>query len=232
MQKTNELMVEMKEILKNEIAERHSYFQMKYFIINKEPTIQSKMWQCLREIKTRHESLESIMLEIDEGKDNLELIDINIDKLEDTLRKRIGKEDSKSELREMEIGIRKMKRKKVLSEKNLEVLTKKMSHLEEEANFFVITFESLNKIEPLRNYDDIDSQKQYWNEKLLQKVNLKMLLHSTVDTEIIETVMALPDDLPIKHQTVKNLELRHGQMAHIKQQAEMSLSNKQEKHGD
>lgn len=232
MQKTNELMVEMKEILKNEIAERHSYFQMKYFIINKEPTIQSKMWQCLREIKTRHESLESIMLEIDEGKDNLELIDINIDKLEDTLRKRIGKEDSKSELREMEIGIRKMKRKKVLSEKNLEVLTKKMSHLEEEANFFVITFESLNKIEPLRNYDDIDSQKQYWNEKLLQKVNLKMLLHSTVDTEIIETVMALPDDLPIKQQTVKNLELRHGQMAHIKQQAEMSLANKQEKHGD
>ena len=232
MQKTNELMVEMKEILKNEIAERHSYFQMKYFIINKEPTIQSKMWQCLREIKTRHESLESIMLEIDEGKDNLELIDINIDKLEDTLRKRIGKEDSKSELREMEIGIRKMKRKKVLSEKNLEVLTKKMSHLEEEANFFVITFESLNKIEPLRNYYDIDSQKQYWNEKLLQKVNLKMLLHSTVDTEIIETVMALPDDLPIKQQTVKNLELRHGQMAHIKQQAEMSLANKQEKHGD
>jgi hypothetical protein len=232
MQKTNELMVEMKEILKNEIAERHSYFQMKYFIINKEPTIQSKMWQCLREIKTRHESLESIMLEIDDGKDNLELIDINIDKLEDTLRKRIGKEDSKSELREMEIGISKMKRKKVLSEKNLEVLTKKMSHLEEEANFFVITFESLNKIEPLRNYDDIDSQKQYWNEKLLQKVNLKMLLHSTVDTEIIETVMALPDDLPIKQQTVKNLELRHGQMAHIKQQAEMSLANKQEKHGD
>jgi len=232
MQKTNELMVEMKEILKNEIAERHSYFQMKYFIINKEPTIQSKMWQCLREIKTRHESLESIMLEIDDGKDNLELIDINIDKLEDTLRKRIGKEDSSSELREMEIGIRKMRRKKVLSEKNLEVLTKKMRHLEEEANFFVITFESLNKIEPLRNYDDIDSQKQYWNEKLLQKVNLKMLLHSTVDTEIIETVMALPDDLPIKQQTVKNLELRHGQMAHIKQQAEMSLANKQEKHGD
>lgn len=232
MQKTNELMVEMKGILKNEIAERHSYFQMKYFIINKEPTIQSKMWQCLREIKTRHESLESIMLEIDDGKDNLELIDINIDKLEDTLRKRIGKGASKSELREREIGIRKLKRKKVLSEKNLEVLTKKMSHLEEEANFFVITFESLNKIEPLRNYDDIDSQKEYWNEKLLQKVNLKMLLHSTVDTEIIETVMALPDDLPIKQQTVKNLELRHGQMAHIKQQTEMSLANKQEKHGD
>ena len=232
MQKTNELMVEMKEILKNEIAERHSYFQMKYFIINKEPTIQSKMWQCLREIKTRHESLESIMLEIDDGKDNSELIDINIDKLEDALRKRIGKEDSSSELREMEINIRKLRRKKVLSEKNLDVLTKKMKHLEEEANFFVITFESLNKIEPLRNYDDIDSQKQYWNEKLLQKVNLKMLLHSTVDTEIIETVMALPDDLPIKQQTVKNLELRHGQMAHIKQQAEMSLANKQEKHGD
>lgn len=232
MQKTNELMVEMKGILKNEIAERHSYFQMKYFIINKEPTIQSKMWQCLREIKTRHESLESIMLEIDEGKDNLELIDINIDKLEGALRKRVEREASRSELREREIGIRKLKRKRVLSEKNLEVLTKKMKHIEEEANFFVITFESLNKIEPLKNYDDIDSQKQYWNEKLLQKVNLKMLLHSTVDAEIIETVLALPDDLPIKQQTTKNLELRHSQMAQIKQHTEMSLGNKQEKHGD
>ena len=75
------LLSEMQSILSNEIAERHSYFQMKYFIVNKEPTTQAKMWQCLREIKARYESLEAIDMEIEDSKDNLELIDLDINKL-------------------------------------------------------------------------------------------------------------------------------------------------------
>ena len=69
---------EIKELLKNEVAQRHSYFQLKYFLIGKEPTYQSKMWQCLRELKTRYDSLEAIDLEREEVKDKIELLDISV----------------------------------------------------------------------------------------------------------------------------------------------------------
>jgi len=71
------LMDEMSVLLAQDVAQRHSYFQLKYFLIGKEPTNQSKMWQCLRELKSRKESLKSILLEREDLKDKLELLDIN-----------------------------------------------------------------------------------------------------------------------------------------------------------
>ena len=61
----SELMTAMDDLLKNEVVQRHSYFQLKYFLIGKEPTNQAKMWQCLRELKTRRQSLKAISLEIE-----------------------------------------------------------------------------------------------------------------------------------------------------------------------
>ena len=58
-----ELKEEISRILKNEVAERHSYFQLRYFLIGKEPTIQSKMCQCIKERKIRKEALDSLELE-------------------------------------------------------------------------------------------------------------------------------------------------------------------------
>lgn len=215
----------MREVLKNEIAERHSYFQMKYFIVNKEPTVQAKMWQCLREIKSRYESLEALELELEDSKDNLELIDIDINKISKTLDNKT-KEFTEIKRKKLEILLRKTKRKKIVAEKNLQELAKKKKYLEEESNFFVVFFKEIEKIEPLKNYDDLDVQKEYWNEKLLQKVNLKMLMQNHVDTELIETVLALPDDVHIKMQTVKHLDDKHQHLLNIKTQMENSISNK------
>jgi len=59
-----------------------------------------------------------------------------------------------------------------------------------------------------------------------------MLMQSHVDTELIETVLSLPDDVPIKMQTIKNLDNRHQQMLEIKNQTERELQKKQEKNGN
>jgi len=224
------LMDSMREILKYEIAERHSYFQMKYFIINKEPTNQAKMWQCIREIKSRYESLEALELEIEDSKDNLELIDLDINKISKTLENK-AKDFSNSKKRRIEILLQKTKRKRYVAEKNLQNLSVKKRYLEEEANFFVVLFNGINNAEPLKNYDDLDVQKEYWNEKLLQKINLKMLMQSNVDTELIETVLALPDDIPIKIQTVKHLDDKHQHLLNMKNQMENALFNQQETNG-
>ena len=226
------ILTQMNEILNYEMAERHSYFQMKYFIVNKEPTTQSKMWQCLREIKSRYESLQALDLEVDESKDNLELIDININKMIAIYDKKVSMGKTSDSLKISEIKLRKAKRQRVMANKNIETLVKKKKNLEEEANFFVLSFRNLEVVEPLKDYDDLESQKQYWGEKLLQKINLKMLLQSQVDTELIETVLALPDDIPIKGQTVKNLDSMHKKMIQMKSQAEQAISQKQELNGN
>lgn len=227
-----DLMSELRDVLVNEPAERHSYFQMKYFIVGKEPTTQAKMWQCIREIKSRHDSLEAIELEIEDANDNLELIEININRDKAILDRKKAKGRSPTAIRISEINLRRIERQRLAAKKNIEALAKKRKCLQEEAKFFLLAFKSLRDVEPLLDYDDLKAQKQYWGEKLLQKINLKMLMQSHVDTELIETVLALPDDIPIKEQTLKNLDMRHKQMVEMKKHTETALANKQETDGN
>jgi hypothetical protein len=205
---------------------------MKYFIVGKEPTTQAKMWQCIREIKSRHDSLEAIELEIEDANDNLELIEININRDKAILDRKKSKGRSPTAIRISEINLRRIERQRLAAKKNIEALAKKRKCLQEEAKFFLLAFKSLRDVEPLLDYDDLKAQKQYWGEKLLQKINLKMLMQSHVDTELIETVLALPDDIPIKEQTLKNLDMRHKQMVEMKKHTETALANKQETDGN
>lgn len=209
---SNNLLVEMDEVLKFEIAQRHSYFQLKYFLIGKEPTIQAKMWQCLREMKSRRDSIAAIELEIEETKDKIELLDISIEK--ESLYEISGKNPKESVLlqREMDINLRQLERKKKAGEKSLSELFERKKWIEEESRFFLETFKNLYKIEPLKHFDDVDAQKEYWSEKLSQKLNLKMLTHNQLDTELIETIIALPDEIPLKKQALGTLQLRHASM--------------------
>jgi len=205
----NKLFTEMDEVLKYEVSQRHSYFQLKYFVVGKEPTVQSKMWQCLRELKSRRESLEAIELEVEDSKDKLELLDISIEKI-DLAR---PKADELTQ-RESDIKIRQIERQKKAAQANLLQLAERKKWLEEESRFFLETFKNLLRIEPLKHFDDLDSQKEYWGERLAQKLNLKMLTHNQLDTELVETIVALPDDMPIKKQALGTLELRHANMVH------------------
>ena len=116
-------------------------------------------------------------------------------------------------LREKALNLRKITRKKTAVIASLSTLLDKKKYIEEESIFFLEMFETLQKTEPLRDFDDVEAQKQYWQEKLSQKLNLKMLTGGQLDTELIETVVALPDDMHIKQQILQTLNIRHSQMA-------------------
>lgn len=206
-----EKLEEIENILKLEVAQRHSYFQLKYFLIGKEPTNQSKMWQCLRELKARKEALDNLNLEIENTKDNLELLEISSEQYID------------GENREMNIKKRQNGRMIAATKDKLIQLEKRKQWTEEEMVFFLETFKSIQKIEPMKNFDDLDAQKEYWSEKLTQKLNLKMLTSNQIDTEIVETIIALPDDIPIKKQTLNTLMIRKEKM--IKQLKEINDNN-------
>lgn len=222
-----DLYKEVREVLKNEPVERHSYFQLKYFLIGKEPTLQAKMWQCLRELKTRIESLESLGLEIEETKDRKSLLDISVERLNLELSN-ISKDDELVQLRKREIAInlRQLGRQILGLDASLKQLHGRQKFIEEECMFFYETFKNLVQIEPLKHFDDFDSQKQYWGEKLAQKLNYKLLSSNQLDTELVETILALPDDMPIKQQTIGTLNLRHASMVkHLEDASKLDAKN-------
>lgn len=221
----NKLTAELDEALKVEVTSRHSYFQLKYFVINKEPTIQAKMWQCLREMKSRRDALLAIDLEIEESKDRAEMLNIQIQKAAKTG----WTADADAEIEEMnkkehQIKNRRLLRKKKATAESLIQLEEKRGWMEDEARFFLETFRNLEKVEKLKPFDDLDSQKQYWGSKLSEKINLNMLLQKPLDTEMIETILALPDDIPVKKQMVNRLNTIQTQLLEVKEEYKKKLS--------
>ena len=99
----SDIMEEMRDLLsQQEISQRHSYFQLKYFLIGKEPTYQSKMWQCLRELRNRVESLDNMSLEIDELKDKIEILDISKNRISYSMEKNDNSDSYLSDLQRKE----------------------------------------------------------------------------------------------------------------------------------
>lgn len=176
-----------------ELSSRHSYFQLQYFLIGKEPTNQSKMWQCLRELQSRKDNLENLELQIEEEKDNLELQKLSILELK-------NEENNADDIKrkKIEIKIRSLNRSINSIDKNISSLNSKKKNIEEECEFFIKTFQNINKKEPLKHFDDLPSQKEYWDTKLLEKVNLRLIANNNIDADLLETILALPDDTQIK----------------------------------
>lgn len=202
-----ELQDRISKVLSYEVVNRHSYFQLKYFVVGKEPTTQAKLWRCIRELSARNESINSIEKEIEETEDNIMLSEIGIERLK-KIKENEEAEDWEKELnkKELNISVRKRERKLQSLKESLVSLRTKRKESEEEAIFFIGAFESLVKVEPLKPFDDLESQTQFWNEKFAQLANLKVLLGQPWDTELIQSIMSLSDDCGIKAEVSNMLE--------------------------
>ncbi len=222
---TENLVSAMDEILDVDITARHSYFQLKYFVIGKEPTHQARLWQCLREIKARKDSLKAINWEIEDAQDNLELLDIDIKEQSNLQKNRensIAYDSSKPDLR-AEINLRKLHRKKLAQEEHLMQLQEKKKWIEEEGKFFLESYKNLLKLESLKPFDDFESQKEYWSKKLADQMQLKMLLQNPLDTELVKTILALPDDMPVKQDMLRRLENTKSELVRLKEEYKKKL---------
>ncbi len=208
---STDLIKEANEILDLEqnIPERHSYFQLKYFNIGKEYTIQGRLWQCIREIRVRVRNLNALDLEIEETYDKIELLEIKLERFKigkQKLEKDACEEIHQLDQKEFNIRTRQIERKIEAINKSLPELTNRKQNQIDELNFFIQEFNTLNTIEPVRPLDDIESQKQYWNEKIGLHVTLSSLLQKPLDIDLVQTAMSLPDDSVIKKEIAKMLE--------------------------
>lgn len=216
---TEELLTKTQEILnKVKLPDRHSFFQLEKFVIGKEPTGNAQVWQIVRELDARHETVDAYKKDLADAEDNLELFDIRIERTDIEIRKlaKLDLEEPSTrdlDIKEREINIRKLQREKEALIKASQKVKKKFEYVLEEMNFLVSAFDSvvehLGEIKPL---DDREAQKEMWNEKLLEEFNLRILLQRPLDPELVRTIMCLPDGSSVKDHLTKMLEARQQHM--------------------
>jgi hypothetical protein len=171
-----------------------------------------KTWQIIRELKARKETVDSYIEQLENAVDELELLDIKIEKHQIKRKELIleKKEDADQVLnlniREIEINIKKLERQKSNLNNSIENVKKKIKFTLEESRFFVSAFEELEKIEKVKSLDDREAQVEFWNEKLLEEFNLRVLLRTSLDPEFIKTIMALNDEAPVKKHVTSMLQ--------------------------
>jgi hypothetical protein len=193
-------MSQIDKILEFEITGRSSFFQLQHFVIGIQPTTQSQMWQCLRELKTKKEASKHLLLDIDEMKDNIILAEIELEKT-----KKIDVIDSLDK-KEKDIHIRKTERRINASKEALVGLEKRLNEELEESSFYIKAFLHLNDQEPLKKFDDPSAQREYWNAKLSQDLNLSLLLRRPISTETAKSILSLNDEAPIKKQLINIID--------------------------
>ena len=115
------MLSKIKEILDREIVvNRHSDFQIEKFIIGKELTPSARAWQCVRELKSRYESLLNLEMEMENVKDDIEIKKIEIE------------EEKEKNNRKTPFLIRKLQRSLVNLENNYAKLNENKKNYEDE----------------------------------------------------------------------------------------------------
>jgi hypothetical protein len=213
------LMQKVDEILDvAEMPDRHSYFQLKNFVVGKEYTVQGQLWQVVRELVARRESYEAIEEQIDDTDDTI--------KLEEIKKERSLSIETVSnwDLQEKEVLVRKQQRliRSLYRHKNN--LERKKFYLSQEIAYLITAYETLVKVEGLKNFDDLTAQQDYWNEKFSEELNLRLLLNQPIDSEFVRTVMALDDDMAIKKQMTAILQKAQDQMIALREKQRVALS--------
>lgn len=185
---------------KYNLPNRHTFYQLKHFVIGKELTTQSKLQKCLKEIDARKESLREMILGIEEAKDDVKLIDLKI--------KSIEKKKAKSELNKefKKINLNKLKRKKQNLINNINSIEKKKKDCEEEIKFIMAMFYEIEKLEQVKPYDDLQSNIEFWNENFSQELKLRILLQKPLDIELVKCILSLNNNAPIKQELIQMIE--------------------------
>ena len=80
-------------------------------------------------------------------------------------------------------------------------------------NYLLVGYEKIiSTYGDLKSLDDEQSQKEMWNEKLLEEFNLRIILQRPLDPEFVRTVMCLHDDSSVKKQVINLVQNIQKQM--------------------
>lgn len=206
------------QLLNNvQVSSRHTFYQLKHFVLGKELTTQAKLQKCLREIEARKNSTKSMILGIQEAEDELKIFDLKIKLLE--------KKKDKNELHKEYKAIqkRKLSRKKEALSDSIVEMKQKLKETEEEISFFMSAFQQLEKIEPLKRHDDPEANAQFWNENFAQELQLRLLLQKPLDLELVKCILALDQESSTRKEMIGILEQIQKQALLVKEKSNLAL---------
>lgn len=211
---STEIIEQTNKILKNaEMPDRHTFFQIEKFIVGKEPTAQGQLWQITRELQARSETVDSYKRDLADAEDNLELFDIRIERLNREIRDFADDSALDLNIQENEINIRKLQREKEALVKSSRKVNNKLKCVLEEMGFLAAGYEKIVElVGEVKSLDDESAQKEYWNERLLEEFNLRIILKRPLDPDFVKTVMSLHDDAVVKKHVTAALENVQQQM--------------------
>ena len=181
-------------------CERHTFFQLKHFVLGKELTTQAKLQKCIREINARKKSLKSMIMGLEDASDEFRIMQLSMDSLE--------KKKTKTALdrEHLEIRKRRLGRKMDTILDSIEEMKQKIRETEEETEFFMNAFEQLEVLEPLKRHDDPEANAEFWNENFTQDLRLRLMLQKPIDLELVKCILALDQDSPVRKEVVGILE--------------------------
>lgn len=174
------------------VSGRHTFYQLKHFVLGKEVTTQAKMWKCIRELEARLGSARSILNGVAEAEDDLKILDIRAQVLE--------KKKSKSPLHReyKEIRRRKLDRRMLALRESVSDMHRRLSETEEEMRFFLGAYRQMEAMEPLRPHDDPEANASYWDQNFAQELQLRMMLQRPLDTELVKCILAMHEGSAVR----------------------------------
>jgi hypothetical protein len=187
-------------VSKSRVSGRHTFYQLKHFVLGKEVTTQAKMWKCLRELEARLIAAKSMKAGIEDSEDECRVMEIRAEVLE--------KKKTKGRLHReyKEIQRRKLGRKKESLMDSICEMKRRLAETEEEMGFFLGAYRQLEAIEPLRSHDDPEANAHYWDQNFAQEMQLRMMFQKPLDLELIKSILALDDRSSTRKELVGMIE--------------------------
>ena len=188
---------------------KHSDFQIENFMIGKEPTPNGQIWQCIRELQSRFESLENLKLEIEELYDNMDLKKLDMRILE--IKRSKNSDVNLKEIFEAKnhIKLKKIKRKIKSMEKTLDSLLEKKNCLELESEKICNIFKDLISKHGYSDFEDSKAQAEYWDAKFKLDLNLCSILGYNISIDLVKSAISLPEDTPVRKQVEGYLNTKY-----------------------
>lgn len=188
----------LEEAVKGGVSDRHSYYQLKYFLVDGEPTHQARLWQCMREMKSRLDTVKSIFLEMEDAKDRLAIHDARAELAAEKAELR-GRDDPKApEARILFAKARIAERRAIACERRLADLGKRLRNVSEEARFLLEMLNRLGGKDAMKDWDDPEVQKEYWDAKVGDEIRRRLVAGQGLDASLVGTVERLHKDAKVR----------------------------------
>ncbi len=203
-------MTEVENELKNicakyNLPQRHTDFQIEHFIIGKEASFYGRVWQCLRELQQRYETLQAIERDLLDMNDNIELEELELQKKKIKIKNNVlpaNTDFSEIKARKNEIMLQKQARKIEYMQKDLEKTNHRKSDVLSECKKFIEVFNNLINEKSFVDINEPQAQLEFWNAKFGSELNLHAMLNHPMNAELVKSVLALPNESTIKGQLI------------------------------